>query len=52
MFGPFRTYQVPIGRVESMTGLSFGNLSDFDPLAGTEAATAVRELLTASDLLL
>lgn len=52
VFGSFRTYQVPIARVESTTGLSFGNLSDFDPLAGTEAAAAARELLTASDLLL
>lgn len=52
VFGPFRTYQVPIARVEGTTGLSFGNLSDFDPLGGTEAATTVRELQSASDLLL
>ncbi|MBP3954087.1 DNA/RNA non-specific endonuclease [Gemmata sp. G18] len=54
VFGPFRTYQVPIARVEDATGLSFGNLSDFDPLAGTETAAPApaRELTTASDLVL
>lgn len=53
-FGPYRTYQVPIARVEDETGLSFGNLSDFDPLAGAEAAglAPARELTTASDLVL
>lgn len=52
VFGRFRTYQVSIARVEDTTGLSFGNLSDFDPLGESEAASAVRLLLTASDLLL
>ena len=52
LFGRFRTYQVPIARVETEAGLSFGNLSDFDPLAETEAASAVRALESASDLLL
>lgn len=52
VFGRFRTYQVPITRVERETGLSFGSLSDFDPLDGTEAVSAVRSLETVADLVL
>ena len=51
-FGRFRTYQVPVARVEGLTGLSFGNLSTFDPLADTESAAAVHELQAASDAVL
>ncbi|MBN9521325.1 DNA/RNA non-specific endonuclease [bacterium] len=52
VFGRFRTYQVPLARVESLTGLTFGNLPTFDPLAATESAAAVRELRAASDAVL
>lgn len=52
VFGRFRTYQVAITRVEQLTGLSFGHLSDFDPLAGVEAANATRPLRTAADVVL
>jgi len=53
VFGEFRTYQVPLVRIERMTALSFGNLSDFDPLAGTEATSvAARELHSDIDMML
>lgn len=51
-FGPFRTYQVPVARVEGSTGLSFGNLSHFDPFADAEAAAAVRALESVEDVVL
>jgi endonuclease G len=31
-FGEYKTYQVPIALIESRTGLSFGNLTLYDPL--------------------
>jgi endonuclease G len=49
-FGAFKTYQVPIARIESLTGLDFGTLKAADPLAGTEAAGAARELLSGDDI--
>jgi endonuclease G len=51
-FGRFRTYQVPITRVAELTRLSFGNLSDFDPLAAAEAVAAVRPLQAVEDVVL
>lgn len=36
-FGPYRTYQVPVRQIESLTGLDFGDLKAFDPLAEREA---------------
>ena len=42
VFGQFKTYQVPIASIEQKTGLSFGNLKDFDPLAQQEST--VKEL--------
>ncbi|EFM11043.1 DNA/RNA non-specific endonuclease [Paenibacillus curdlanolyticus YK9] len=38
-FGAFRTFQVKVSLIESMTGLNFGELSKFDPLERTEATT-------------
>ena len=32
-YGAYRTYQVPVRKVEELTGLSFGRLVDADPLA-------------------
>jgi endonuclease G len=34
VFGQYRTYQVPVARVEKLTGLRFGKVADFDPLKG------------------
>jgi endonuclease G len=37
-FGEYRTFQVRVSEIEALTGLAFGSLTGFDPLAGTEAA--------------
>lgn len=37
VFGKFRTYQTSIAKIEELTGLSFGKLSQHDPLNGTES---------------
>lgn len=39
-YGAYETFQVQVGEIERLTGLSFGSLSEFDPLAAPEA-TAV-----------
>ncbi len=36
-FGQYKTFQVPIKRIEGLTDLSFHNLSDFDPMAGDQS---------------
>jgi endonuclease G len=51
-YGPFRTYQVAVRNVESLTGLSFGTLPTFDPLGSAESVSVVRELRSADDLIL
>jgi endonuclease G len=53
-FGGFRTYQVPVTQVEQLTGLSFGPLSSFDPLAGSplEAMEVTREIESHEDIVL
>ena len=33
VFGEFKTYQVQIKKIETLTGLDFGNLRNFDPLS-------------------
>ncbi|HEY0453972.1 DNA/RNA non-specific endonuclease [Actinophytocola sp.] len=45
-YGAYRTFQVPIRKIEGLTRLSFGDLAGADPLgAGTEeAAAAPREI--------
>jgi len=49
-FGAYKTYQVPVGVIEELTGLDFGALRECDPLAsegGEEAAligTVIEEL--------
>ena len=39
-YGAYRTFQVAVRRVEERTRLSFGSLSDADPLGGLEADVA------------
>jgi endonuclease G len=34
VYGAFKTYQVPLKRIERLTGLDFGRLPDFDPFPG------------------
>ena len=36
-YGAYKTYQVPVSLIEELTGLSFGDLRDHDPLATLEA---------------
>jgi endonuclease G, mitochondrial len=43
-YGAYRTYQVPVRRIEELTSVSFGLLSDHDPLAGLEATTTATEI--------
>lgn len=40
-YGEYKTYQVPIVNIEKITGLDFGNLSKFDPIANIEATGLV-----------
>jgi endonuclease G, mitochondrial len=49
-YGAYRTFQVPVTRVEAVTGLSFGSLRDSDPLAGLELAAPGREIRRPTDL--
>jgi endonuclease G len=49
-YGAYRTFQVPVTRVEAVTGLSFGSLRDSDPLAGLELAGLGREIRRPTDL--
>lgn len=46
----YKTYQVPVGRIEALSGLDFGLLRDSDPLFGKEGAVDAREISSASDL--
>ncbi|GAA2875689.1 DNA/RNA non-specific endonuclease [Nonomuraea rubra] len=43
-YGAYKTYQVPIRRIEELTRLSFGTLAESDPLSSMEAATTAREI--------
>ena len=49
VFGQFKTYQVPIHRIEALTGLRFAKLKDFDPLKAEEAVAAA-EVATPDDI--
>lgn len=35
-YGAYKTYQVPVLKIEDLTGLDFGNLKDFDPIGRVE----------------
>jgi endonuclease G len=55
-FGEYKTFQVPLQRIEAITGLDFHHLSDHDPLAADESAalesTQLHELGSFEDLTL
>lgn len=36
-YGAYKTYQVPVATIEELTGLDFGNLRSWDPLANIES---------------
>jgi len=50
-YGAYRTYQVPVRKIEELTGFSFGPLVDADPLARERAVTP-RELDSFEDAVL
>ncbi len=43
-FGPYRTFQVPLRRIEELTGLSFGTLFEADPIGHTEGFDSAIEI--------
>ncbi|HEY3469710.1 MAG TPA: endonuclease, partial [Amycolatopsis sp.] len=51
-YGAYRTYQVPVRRIADLTGLSFGELPDADPLERLESTGVVREVAGPADLVL
>jgi len=53
-FGAYKTFQVPIEKIEGLTGLSFGNLKNFEPAElqesfGTESL-GVKEIESYKDI--
>ncbi|MGP1598574.1 DNA/RNA non-specific endonuclease [Peptoanaerobacter stomatis] len=40
-YGEYKTYQVPVARIEEITGLDFGELSQYDPIANIESSGMV-----------
>ncbi|HST05754.1 MAG TPA: DNA/RNA non-specific endonuclease [Chloroflexia bacterium] len=55
VFGQFRTYQIAVQDVENRTGLSFGNLHDYDPMTRRSLAatgTTARLVEGPGDILL
>ena len=51
VYGEFKTYQIPIRNIEDKTGLTFGNLNNFDPLGQIEIV-GVRSIEGPYDLVL
>jgi endonuclease G len=51
-YGAYRTYQVPVSKVEELTQLSFGPLVAADPLAQRGVAVAAREVDRPEDVIL
>lgn len=49
-YGAYKTYQVPISRIEERTGLDFGSLKRVDPLDGTEAFSRPRAIDYVGDI--
>jgi endonuclease G, mitochondrial len=53
-FAAYRTFQVPVTQIEGLTGLSFGPLSQHDPVGASplESMDVVREIDSHEDLVL
>jgi endonuclease G len=49
-FGAYRTYQVPVARIEQITELDFGTLRHHDPLVGQESMAAGHVIQGPGDL--
>ena len=52
VFGEYKTYQVQVTKIESLTGLDFGNLRNFDPLSNIKGITPVKIINDEKDLIL
>jgi len=50
-YGAYKTFQVPVKQVESLTSLSFGALVDADPLERMEATGVLHEITSAESLI-
>lgn len=50
-FGNYKTYQVPLGKIEVLTNLNFGNLRSFDPLMNLEGEIA-RVISSPADIII
>ncbi|MCD7035662.1 DNA/RNA non-specific endonuclease [Metabacillus sp. GX 13764] len=37
-YGPYKTYQIPVAKVETLTGLNFKDLKKYDPIGNIEAS--------------
>jgi endonuclease G len=51
-YAAYRTYQVRIGQIESLTHLSFGSLADADPLGKLETPIRSKEIARPEELVL
>jgi len=51
-FGEYKTYQVPIPKIESLTNLNFDKLSSFDPLSGLEGGEVSRVIENPNDIII
>lgn len=49
-YGAYRTYQVPVTRIEAITGLDFGALRDHDPLTNQESSEPAWVIGDAGDI--
>ena len=52
VFGEYKTYQVHITKIESITGLDFGNLRNFDPLSKRKDIVPVKIINDEKDIIL
>lgn len=51
-YGAYRTFQVPVKRIEKLTGLSFGQLPNFDPKKNLESDFGGLEAIEPSEVVL
>jgi len=49
-YGAYKTFQVPVSRIEKMTGLNFSELSKADPMGDATESTGVREIESLDDI--
>ena len=52
VFGEYKTYQVSISKIESLTGLDFDNLRNFDPFSKRKDIIPVRIINNEKDIIL